>query len=267
MKEDKEKFSLQERMVADQVADDVLTVKDEDDRRYFFLILLFLICLIFLVSSISFAVFNTYDNGGKGNLIDVGIDVTVKDKDDHKDNNKNDNKGNNKGGNKGNKDNKPSNGGSIDSSVGSVMFSFNEGSNYINMKNVYPTSDDVGMNLNGDKEFFDFSISSLLKKKKGNIVYEISLLPSSGNTISQKDVRVYLTENGRAASVTGNKVSNFSDLPDSEYRPGGKVIYRKKVSSKFLGNYVFRMWLSSSASVSENPLSFGCRIAVNAYYA
>ena len=172
MKEDKGKFSFQERIVADRVADDVLTVKDDEDRRYFFLILLFLICLIFLVSSISFEVFNTYNNGGKGNLIDVGIDVTVKDKDDHKDNNKNDNKGNNKGGNK---DNKPSHGGDIDSTVGSVMFSFNEGSNYINMKNVYPISDDIGMSLNGDKEFFDFSISSLLKKKKGNIYASISL--------------------------------------------------------------------------------------------
>ena len=40
MKEDKEKFSFKERIVADQVADDVLTVKDDEDRRYLFLILL-----------------------------------------------------------------------------------------------------------------------------------------------------------------------------------------------------------------------------------
>ena len=63
MKEDKENFTFEEKVVADQVADEILTVEvDKENRRYFFLVLLFLICLIFLVSSVSFSVFNTYYN-------------------------------------------------------------------------------------------------------------------------------------------------------------------------------------------------------------
>ena len=50
-------------------ADEILTVnKDDESRKYFWLILLFLICLIFLVASISFAVFDTYYDGVRTGL-------------------------------------------------------------------------------------------------------------------------------------------------------------------------------------------------------
>lgn len=269
MKEDKDKFPFEERKVADNVADEILTVnKDDESRKYFWLILLFLICLIFLVASISFAVFDTYYDGGKKNLIDVGVDVVIDDNGDN--DNPSDNKKPSNGDN--NTDNrKPSNNNRnpvrpIDPTIGSVLFSFNEGSNYINMNNVLPTSDAVGKKLTGDKEYFDFNVSSKIKKKRGSIVYEISLVPIAGNTIKQSDVRVNLTENGKEVSVLDSKINNFSSLPNSSYRKGAKVIYRNVVNSKFSGDYVFRMWLSSKANIGSKPLSFACKVVVDAYY-
>lgn len=274
MKEDKDKFPFEERKVADNVADEILTVnKDDESRKYFWLILLFLICLIFLVASISFAVFDTYYDGGKKNLIDVGVDVVIDDNgdNDNPSDNKKPSNGDNNTGNKKPSDSTPSNKNPtpvrpIDPTIGSVLFSFNEGSNYINMNNVLPTSDAVGKKLTGDKEYFDFNVSSKIKKKRGSIVYEISLVPIAGNTIKQSDVRVNLTENGKEVSVLDSKVNNFSSLPNSSYRKGAKVIYRNVVNSNFSGDYVFRMWLSSKANIGSKPLSFACKVVVDAYY-
>lgn len=274
MKEDKDKFPFEEREIADNVADEILTVnKDDESRRYFWLILLFLICLIFLVASISFAVFDTYYDGGKKNLIDVGVDVIIDDNgdNDNPSDNKKPNNGDNNTDNKKPSDNRPSNNKPtpvrpIDPTIGSVLFSFNERSNYINMTNVLPTSDAVGKRLTGDKEYFDFNISSKLKNKKGSIVYEVSIVPIAGNTIKQSDVRVNLTENGKEVSVLDSKVNNFSSLPNSSYHKGGKVIYRNVVKSSFSGDYVFRMWLSSKANIGSKPLSFACKVVVDAYY-
>lgn len=274
MKEDRDKFPFEEREVADNVADEILTVnKDDESRKYFWLILLFLICLIFLVASISFAVFDTYYDGGKKNLIDVGVDVVIDDNgdNDNPSDNKKPSNGDNNTDNKKPSDSIPSNNNPtpvrpIDPTIGSVLFSFNEGSNYINMNNVLPTSDAVGKKLTGDKEYFDFNVSAKIKKKRGSIVYEISLVPIAGNTIKQSDVRVNLTENGKEVSVLDSKVNNFSSLPNSSYRKGAKVIYRNVVNSNFSGDYVFRMWLSSKANIGSKPLSFACKVVVDAYY-
>ena len=274
MKEDKDKFPFEERKVADNVADEILTVnKDDESRKYFWLILLFLICLIFLVASISFAVFDTYYDGGKKNLIDVGVDVVIDDNgdNDNPSDNKKPSNGDNNTNNKKPSDGTPSNNNPtpvrpIDPTIGSVLFSFNEGSNYINMNNVLPTSDAVGKKLTGDKEYFDFNVSAKIKEKKGSIVYEISLVPIAGNTIKQSDVRVNLTENGKEVSVLDSKVNNFSSLPNGSYRKGAKVIYKNVVNSNFSGDYVFRMWLSSKANIGSKPLSFACKVVVDAYY-
>lgn len=286
MKEEKNKFTFEEKEIADKVADEILTVKDdEENRKYFFLLAFFLICLIFLVSSLSFAVFDTYYNGGKKNVIDVGIDVIIdddKDEDDNETNNNSvDKNGNssNQNGSTGNDDSKNNSGDNNkpnkpeapinpdDNTPGSVLFSFNEGSNYIDMVDVYPMNDNLGKKLTGDKQYFDFNVSATLKNNKGGtLVYEIALVPVGENTIKEENVRVYLTEDERAVSVLKNKVNNFSDLPDSDYYDGAKVIYRKVVTENYNGNYIFRMWLSSKAKVANVPERFGCKIAVNAYY-
>lgn len=238
MEKYKKNFNLEEKEIADEVADEILTVEDNRDRNLFFLILIFLICLIFLVASLSFAILNTYYNGDSTNVIDVGTDVVV---------------------------NKKRNIKPVD--AGTVLMSFNEGSSNIYMTNVLPMHDDLGKKLSGTKEYFDFNVSSTLKNTSSNIVYEISLIPIEGNTLSPNDVRVYLTEDDKEVSVNKNMVNNFSDLPDSSYNSGGKVIYRKTVSQSSVNEYVFRMWYSFDAKVSDTHKTFGCKVAINAHEA
>ena len=208
-----DKLSFEEKIVADEVADEILTVDtSKEDKRYFILLLLFLLALIFLVSSISFAVFDTYFNGSSENAIKVGIDIGVdedddqdKDKDKDKDSSKDRDSSSNDGdsiiqgsdnlsGGDGDDSSSDINDGDnssdkpdIDS--GSVLFTFNEGSNYISMSNVFPTADEVGRNLTGDKQYFDFNVAAEFDDtSKGSLVYEISLVPVSGNTISLNDL-------------------------------------------------------------------------------
>lgn len=268
MNEDKKNFTFEEKVVADRVADEILTVDDDkENKKYFFLVLLFLVCLIFLVSSLSFAIFDTYYNGGESNVIDVGIDVIIDDDNDDNNNNNEDN-GSNGGQNPTNDNNSNDySSNSVKPMPGSVLFSFNEGSSYINMVDVLPMKDSLGKKLTGSNQYFDFNVSASLHNiESGYLIYEISLVPIAGNTINERDVRVYLTENGSDVSVLENDVNNYSDLPLSKYHKDGKVIYRKVVKDKFYGNYVFRMWLSSDAKVSQVSEKFACKVAVDAYY-
>ena len=254
MKDDK-RLDFYDKEVADQVADEILTV-EEDDRGLFYLILVFLICLIFLIASLAFAIFNNYYNGDSTNVIDIDTDVIV--------------------------DQTPKK--HEESSpyrciprrkttpkkkieAGTILFSFNEISNNIYMTNVIPTKDEVGMKLTGDKEYFDFNVSATMKNiKKGKIVYEISLVPLKGNTIPENDIRVYLTENGKNVSINSNTVNNYSNLPNSKYRSNGKVIFRKTITKSSRNDYVFRMWYSYAAKVTKDTKQFGCKVAVDAYY-
>lgn len=271
---DKERNIFEEKkVIADEVADEILTERSDDDTSCFPLILIFLVCLIFLIASVSFAIFNTVVNN---NAVDVDINVNKPDVDINKRPNKNnDNKPNNNGNNinGNNKDNRKNDSNKDNNSKNPsinkdlVLFTFSSGSNYINMQNVFSMSDVEGIALKGDKEYFDFNVSaSLNSKKKGSIVYEISLVPLKDNTISEDFIRVYLTENDSPVSVLSDNVSDFSDLPKSKFSSNGRVIYKKTVNSSFNGNYVFKMWVSSKADFSNVSKKFGCRVMVNAYY-
>ena len=277
--------NFEEKAIADQVADELLTVHEKKDVGYLVLVLIFIVCLIFLVSSVSFAALNSVVNN---NAIDININVDKDDDDINKrpdgnsdnkhpnngnnntgvDNNKNDDSDNSKDKNNGkddNTDNRKPTKPSIDRDM--VLFTFNSGSNYINMKNVFSMTDAEGIALKGDKEYFDFNVSASLKSsKKGSIVYEISLLPSDNNTISEDFIRVYMTENESPVSILNKNVSNFSELPKSKFSSKGRVIYKRTVNSSFNGNYVFKMWVSSKADFSGSSKKFGCRVMVNAYY-
>ena len=149
--------------------------------------------------------------------------------------------------------------------AGSILFSYNESSNYINMINTFPISDDLGKNLSGEGEYFEFNISSRLNSKKINeLTYEISLTPSV-SSLDTKYVKVYLEENGKGVSLTSNIVNYYNDLPESTIRKGSKLLYKKTINSKSDNRYVFRMWVSPEYNVDSISRTFSCYVNVNAY--
>lgn len=149
--------------------------------------------------------------------------------------------------------------------AGSILFSYNESSNYINMINTLPMSDDLGKNLSGEGEYFEFNISSRLNSKKINeLTYEISLTPSV-SSLDTKYVKVYLEENGKGVSLTSNIVNYYNDLPESTIRKGSKLLYKKTINSKSDNRYVFRMWVSPEYNVDSISRTFSCYVNVNAY--
>lgn len=220
-KEQKGELSLENRKVADKVADELLSKDFKSDKRFLIFLLIFVMLLTFLISSVSFAILNSYNQGSSNNTINAG----------------------------------------------SVLFSFNEDSNYIKILDASPTKDEVGKTFTSPNHYFDFSVSVgySRKAKKEKLNYEISLVPLSGNTLSSSYVRVYLTENDKDVILTDSVISNFSDLKDSKIKEGAKVLLHREVNSSMVNNYRLRLWLSDKYELSEKALEFKCKVAINTY--
>lgn len=220
-KEQKGELSLENRKVADKVADEILNGNFKSDKRFLIFLLIFVILLTFLISSVSFAIFNSYNQSSSNNTINAG----------------------------------------------SVLFSFNEDSNYIKILDASPTKDEVGKTFTSPNHYFDFTVSVGYSKKakREKLNYEVSLVPLSGNTLSSKYVRVYLTENGKDVVLTDSVISNFSDLKDSKIREGAKVLINRKVDTSMINNYRLRLWLSDKYELSDKALEFKCKVAINTY--
>lgn len=154
--------------------------------------------------------------------------------------------------------------------TGSVLFSYSDGDNTINIENAMPIDDEVGKKLTGDDNFFDFYVSVGFgghhkghHHKNKNIIYEISLVPDRYNTLDEKFVRVYLEENDKPVVINNNEVNNFSDLKDSKF--GGKLLYKNNTNINKKGHYIFKMWVSNDYNVKPTSEVFKCKLNVNAY--
>lgn len=155
-------------------------------------------------------------------------------------------------------------------SVGSILFSYNQGENSISIKDAYPVSDEIGMNYNADNQYFDFYVSVGYYKRENirntDLYYEISLTPDSSNTLDGKYIRVNLRDNNENVNILNNNiVAKFSDLPNSKIRRGSKLLYSTKVNKNAIHNYQFRMWLANDYQVDEVSRIFKVYVSINAY--
>lgn len=70
-KEQKGELNIEERVLADEVADGLINEDNKEKRKFLIFLLIFIICLTFLISSVSFAIISTYHSGSHDNVINA----------------------------------------------------------------------------------------------------------------------------------------------------------------------------------------------------
>ncbi len=139
-------------------------------------------------------------------------------------------------------------------STGTIMVSYTEPTNAINIPDAMPMSDTDGKALSGSGKTFDFVVSTQASNAL-TVPYTITLTKEESSTLADNEVKVYLTKDG-ADVVTPTLVSALSDA--SGTRAGSKVLY--STSDVFTttsepaktSNYVLRMWVDSAVTVDSS---------------
>ena len=114
-----------------------------------------------------------------------------------------------------------------------------DGSNQINLTNMYPMTKDEALKL--DNNSFNFTITG--KNTSNKIIYYGISLESSG-TIKDSDISVYLEENNNVL-VDGLRFQSFKDNPIYIDTIVGDI------TEEFTKNYTLKVWLRENLLISD----------------
>lgn len=137
--------------------------------------------------------------------------------------------------------------------TGTIMVSYTEPSNAINLDKAMPMSDDDGKALTGPGKTFDFSVSTQATNAL-TVPYTISLTKVDTSTLGNNEVKVYLTK-GDTEVLAPTLVSN---LADNAARSGSKTLYTTQDVYNGTGeeaistDYVLRMWVDKDVTVDAS---------------
>ena len=137
--------------------------------------------------------------------------------------------------------------------TGTIMVSYTEPTNAINLEETMPLSDDDGKALTGTNKTFDFSVSTKATNAL-TVPYTISLTKVDPSSLEDKDVKVYLTKEG-AEVLAPTLVSN---LAANAARSGSKTLYTTQDIYNGTGeeakttDYVLRMWVDEKVTVDAS---------------
>lgn len=150
-------------------------------------------------------------------------------------------------------------------STGTIMVSYTEPTNAINIDDAMPLSDEDGKSLTGTNKTFDFTVSTQATNAL-TVPYTISLTKVAGSTLADSDVKVYLTK-GDTEVLAPTLVSA---LADNAARSGSKVLYSTSDVYNGTGeaakttSYVLRMWVDKNVTVdAENSSTYKALVNVD----
>lgn len=151
-------------------------------------------------------------------------------------------------------------------STGTLMVSYQEDSNAINITNAMPLSDDLGKAMTEDTEMFTFSVSTKATDAI-SVPYTISLTPSAGNTLTNAQIKAYLTKDGTA--IGAPKLVNQYTAITQGTRNGSYLLY-SATDTFTSGNsatkdttYVLKLWVDSNVDLSSATESYTYSATVN----
>lgn len=134
-----------------------------------------------------------------------------------------------------------------------VSMTYTESTNGISIEDASPMSDDIGIKLSGQNEYFDFTVSTKTNNKN-KVTYEIAAIKDKNSTISDNDIRIYLEKqiNGSYEEVMKPKTFNPIDVNSEIGSPKGSMILKSvETSTNSTDNYRLRIWLSDKANIQD----------------
>ncbi len=151
--------------------------------------------------------------------------------------------------------------------TGTIMVSYTEPTNAINIPDAMPLSDENGKALSGAGKTFDFVVSTQASNAL-TVPYTISLTKVNTSTLNDNEVKVYLTEDGRevVAPTLISDLSNFSSRADSKTLYSTQHVYSTAGEEAMTRNYVLRMWVDENFTVDgndDNIKSYSAKVNVD----
>lgn len=151
--------------------------------------------------------------------------------------------------------------------TGYVTFTYSEASDsYILLEDVIPISDKQGKELSGKGNVFDFSVSSSYKGAN-KIKYDIFTEPVESNTLDDKYIKVYLTDqnNNPIGDYDNNAVPVYSSLQKYNYNGNskGRLLHSSYLTANNSNKkYRLRIWVSSDFTDGSSKKSFSFKVNV-----
>jgi len=151
-------------------------------------------------------------------------------------------------------------------STGTIAMTYSEDTNGIFITNALPTEDEAGKVLNGDKQTFDFTVSSTISGS-ATINYEIAAVKDKSSTIADSDVKLYLekkTGSTHTSVMEPKAYSALTEASDIGTPAGAMVLYSGTHTSTTVDNFRLRMWLASTATTQADAVQT-YTVKVNVY--
>lgn len=136
-------------------------------------------------------------------------------------------------------------------STGTVMVSYTEPTNAININDALPIADATGKALEGTGKTFDFTVATHATSAL-TIPYVVTLTPDTNNTITNEQVKVYLTKDTKEV-LAPTKVSALAadaTRATSKKLYDGSDKYTADDTTSKTSKFVLRMWVADDVDAA-----------------
>ena len=143
--------------------------------------------------------------------------------------------------------------------TGTLKFLYTENTgvgNGISIENAFPVSDTVGKSYSTENYVFDFKVEGT-NTGKDEIPYEVTLRKKSTSTLSESNVKVYLTDMTEDSDIEILEPTLYSNLTRTNIEVGDeieKTIYNGTVlgnTANYLKEFRLRMWIDEASNQDE----------------
>ena len=149
-------------------------------------------------------------------------------------------------------DNGSNNSNSYEKAIGFSLYS--EQGNYIDLRNQFPTTDEIGKAFEGDKHTHDFKLR--LKINAVNTHYRIVARKLDESNLDDDWVKIYLIADGEEVPICfrlNGRVKTFNEYEDYLGNPKEKLLYAGVITPveaiRGYKDFTFKMWISEDIKV------------------